>query len=93
MINAAMKTVVNEKSLINRDRFLNQWYGKPASWEPTELMIHVEGYGPRRIYVSRLTGRYWYQKNRRKVILTKADIGMIRKSCGTKLGAGVEGEE
>lgn len=34
---------------------------------PTSLMVHIAGYGPRRVYRSDWTGRYFYILGTRKV--------------------------
>lgn len=48
-----------------------RWYGHDNKYanRPTSLMVHIEGHGPRRIYRSDYTSRYYYILKRRKIVI------------------------
>jgi len=69
--NAAMKT---RPPKAPRPFFAYGRWQETTIKRPTSLMVHIEGHGPRRVYRSDNTGRYYYMLDNRRV---PADIDEI----------------
>lgn len=79
MINAAMETE------ISGSRNATFWHA--GGWrEPavlaTTLMVHVSGHGPRRVYVSKRSGRSYIKLSRKRIWLTDKQLEEAYEKAG-----------
>lgn len=78
-IDGAMETGVDARAIAKRDMFMIRRYGKQAAIEPTPVMIHIAGFGPRRVYLPRATGLYMIRYKKRFRPLTSEELDTIEK--------------
>jgi len=69
--NAAMKTVPPKAP---RPYVYMGQLRKETPRRPTDLMVHIEGHGPRRIYRSDFTRNYFYILGKRRVNVDPLEI-------------------
>ena len=81
--NASFTT--NIKCRIKGDRHVELKYGfKPP--EVTPVMIHIDGYGPRRVYRSRHTGKCFIRLGKRVRYLIDSQMEAIRSQLEKRAG-------
>lgn len=75
-INAAMQTAVPDAPC---GYFAHGRWHTTTSKRPTSLMVHITGRGPRRVYRSDHTGRYYIIIRGRRLPVDPADITMMTR--------------
>lgn len=79
MISGAMET-----ARPGNDRFwaFGQW--RERATLSTSLMVHIEGKGPRRVYISRRTGQSFIVMKRRRRYLSEAELSEASRRAERK---------